>query len=419
MKSSKKKHTYYFKQKCLDKDFLDNYLKTKQQNWKEVESKIIKKRTKKLHSRKSKSKLKLKEPLDLLYLDTRYTFDKNYYGIKSNLKNMIDFSSDNWSVTNKQNLFDNLEKLASKSSKNKQNRINKYLVKQSKLNLFKIHKQLKSNNKKDDSVLTLILKKYKNFFDKAKNSKIILKYVYSSGGKDVFMLDSYDSFIEKILEIIKDVKYLWKTLDYKKYYLKLNNNHKKSKFRIEWVVQEYIDNPYLINKKKIHFRTYILYDNTDKSAYYLDKSVIATSRLPYKKEDYNNKDIHDTHFYRNDKQINFPDDFKLTKTQINNIHQQLKEISKKRVKCFSESKKCYYLFGGDFLLTDDLQIKLLEFNSNPGCSAEAFRKGKYHYPHRIFEQIFDLVINKHFPKSNKTKKTTKLNKDNQPRFIKL
>ena len=37
MKSSKKKRTYYFKQKCLDKDFLDNYLKTKQQDWKEVE----------------------------------------------------------------------------------------------------------------------------------------------------------------------------------------------------------------------------------------------------------------------------------------------------------------------------------------------------------------------------------------------
>ena len=404
MKFSKKKHTYYFKQKCLDKKFLNNYLNFKQKDWKEVEF---------------KSGKQLKEPLDFLYLDTSYTFDKNYYGIKSNLKNMIDFSSDNYSVTNKKNLFDNLEKLASKSNKNKQNKIKKYLVKQIKLNLFKIYKQISNNNKNAE----ILLKECKSFF--IKNNKIILKYVHSSGGKDVFMLDSYESFIQKILDIIKDAKNLWKTLDYKNDYLKLNNNHKKSKYRIEWVAQEYIDNPYLINKKKIHFRTYILYDNTNKSAYYLDKSVIATSRLPYKKDDYNNKDIHDTHFYRNDKQINFPDDFKLNRTQINNIHKQLKEISKfiieilkKKVKCFSESKKCYYLFGGDFLLTDDLQIKLLEFNANPGCSADAFRKGKYHYPHRIFEQIFNLIINKHFPNKTK-KKELKLNKDNQPRFIKI
>ena len=409
MKSSKK-HTYYFKQKCLDKDFLYNYLKTKQRDWKEVDFKTIKTKT------KTKKNIKLKEPLDLLYLDTSYTFDKSYYGIKSNLKNMIDFSSDNYSVTNKQNLFDNLEKLALKSNKNKQNKINKYLVKQSKLNLFNIHKQL--NNNKNPEIL---LKDYKSFF--IKNNKIILKYVYSSGGKDVFMLDSYESFIKKVLDIINNSRHLWNTLDYKNY-SKLNNN-KKTKYRIEWVVQEYIDNPYLINKKKIHFRTYILYDHTDKSAYYLDKSVIATSRLPYKKKDYHNKDIHDTHFYRNDKQINFPDDFKLNIAQINNIHKQLKEISrfiieilKKKVKCFSESKKCYYLFGGDFLLTDDLQIKLLEFNANPGCSADAFRKGKYHYPHRIFEGIFDLIINKHFPKI-KDKKTKKFNKDRKPKFIKI
>jgi glutathione synthase/RimK-type ligase-like ATP-grasp enzyme len=378
-KKTKKKNnilkTYLIKSNCIDK-------------------KTIKKNFDKNYwiPYNSKNKNKNKN-IEFMFVDTKYTFDKSLYNIKADIKNMIDLSSDNFSVTNKSNLFMNLFKLKNK-------KVNKYLPQQKFINLYNIYK------KKDK------LENYKFFFN---NKVIIFKYVYSLGGKNIFIFKDYLNFEENIKKIINKNKKIWSVLDYNEY---LKYNKKKEKYNIEWVIQEYITNPFLIEGKKNHFRSYLLFDKNKKTGYYLNKSIIATSNKKYKNDDYYNKDIHDTHFYRTDKQINFPDNFNniLKKNDIINIHKQIIEIFsfildifKDNVKCFKENKKCFHLFGCDLLLTDNLQIKLLEFNGNPACSADIFKKGKYNYPQIIFELIIKKIIDKKNKNQNKNNNNNKLN----------
>ena len=393
-----KTKTYLIKSECLSKKHIKSFFK-KRKKWKEYNIKT---------SKKKGNKHQIIHDIDFLHVDAKYTFDKSLYNVKSTIKNMVDLSSDNFSVTYKSNLFSNLNKLNNP-------KINLFLPKQIPINIYNIFKTKTS------------LKKYKHHF--SKNKVFIFKYVYSRSGKDIFIFKDYNSFEKNVLELINKSNKLFINLDYIEY--KKLGNTKKTKYNIEWVLQEYITNPALFEGKKYHFRSYLLFNNTNKKGYYFNKSIIATSKTPYKNDEFINKDIHDTHFYRTDRQINFPDDFDtiFSKMQIQNIHKQIMDVFKHilnvfkdNIKCFSENKYCYHLYGADLLLTDDLQIKLLEFNGNPACSMEIFQKGKYNYPEMIFENIMNNIVDKRKNtkkvKSTKTKTKTKT-KTGKPKFVEL
>lgn len=143
---------------------------------------------------------------------------------------------------------------------------------------------------------------------------------------------------------------------------------------------EYVTNPLLINKRKMHLRAYMLFtliNNTFRS-YFLDCGKILTARAPYVNGDWNNKDIHDTHMdssYRKD--LLFPDDlYGNTTPNIKNaedfdiIHKNIREsilyisrIAASNIYNYSNTINTYEVFGIDIFIRDDFSVFIMEVNS--------------------------------------------------------
>ena len=291
---------------------------------------------------------------DFLYMDEKYVYDKSLWKYKTTLKSGVDLSSDNYSISSKRNLYNHLIQ-NSKSAKNKS--IEKHLMKQYELNLYDIFKG------KDD------IKQYKSLFNGGK--VWILKPVHGmGGGMGIKIMETFKYFENHITKITNTNQYRWRNMNYKKY--EKMRDMVKYHFNIEWVLQEYINNPLLVEGKKFHLRIFYLYDPNNMKFYILDKAKVLTARDKYKKSDYYNKDIHDTHFDSTNKTYYFPDYFndtigtKNTKSIMNQIKTIFKGVSKiMKAKCYSEGKNCFHIFGGDIMITDDYKVVLIEINEKP------------------------------------------------------
>lgn len=167
----------------------------------------------------------------------------------------------------------------------------------------------------------------------------------------------------------------------------------------KWVLQEYIDNPYLINKRKFHVRLMLLFQPGDRESYYMHHSRLALAEAPYVRGDWTNKDIHDTHFHRQEG-LNWPYDFQLTSAEIAHIYKQYDFIcscivSSIKPGCYPDSANCFEVFGVDLMFTDKLDVKLIEVNDRIGLSA-----GDYFKP-KLFRAILNLTVDEYFPPLNK------------------
>jgi hypothetical protein len=148
------------------------------------------------------------------------------------------------------------------------------------------------------------------------------------------------------------------------------------------IISEYIQNPLLYEGRKFHLRMYILI-NSDATWSFWERGKAMTAKLPYKKGDWTNKLIHDSHGETTPKDIYFPEDI-LTKDKYRNVYEQmeiiLSAVSKiiiPHIKCYEESKYCCEVFGIDFMLTDDYTVKLIEINAEAGYGAKNEDKTKY------------------------------------------
>ena len=325
------KYYYLVKSENLDLNKVNKVL-TKRGNWYPYNKKMFPK----------------KHP-DFLHLDGKYEYDKQFWKYKTKLRSLIDLPGDNDSISNKYNLITNLKnKLPNKS---KPFLLNEYYV-----NMYDIFKKNTNVNK------------YKKYF---KDDKVwILKGIFSWAGQNIELFETFEQFRDYINIQIKKKEDSYKTLNYKSY--EKMGDKGKNNYGIEWVLQEYINNPLLLDEKKFHMRIYFIFHRVKpnlKNTYILDRGEIATARLKYKKADYNNKDIHDSHFYKNEKPLYFPKDFIkiFGKTNYKSIFKQIKalfQLVSKIIdaKCYSDSKNCYYTFGGDIMITDDYKVKLIEVN---------------------------------------------------------
>ena len=161
--------------------------------------------------------------------------------------------------------------------------------------------------------------------------------------------------------------------------------------------------------RKFHLRSYYLYhikssNNKAKAkakGYLFDNHRIFTAAKPYKKDDYLNKDIHDTHIASTPNEINYNPDITslFSKKQEKDIQNQLSYLFKYiqkviNVKCYPENKFCYHLFAIDIMITNDYRIKLIEMNTKPGMGA--YPKQKVDYPHLLLESIMKNIVCQHF-----------------------
>jgi hypothetical protein len=102
-----------------------------------------------------------------------------------------------------------------------------------------------------------------------------------------------------------------------------------------------------------------------------DRGKIVTAELEYKAEDYTNTKIHDSHFKSTPTNLYYPEDLKIPESSdTKDILQQMREILnvaaeviQPHVKPRPESVYGFEVFGVDFMLTDKLDVKLIEINA--------------------------------------------------------
>ncbi len=153
-----------------------------------------------------------------------------------------------------------------------------------------------------------------------------------------------------------------------------NNLHKYDYI----IASKYINNPLLFKGKKFHFRVYLIVTiiNNVFSSYFFRTFKIITSKNNYEMNNYQNAEIHDTHYKYNDNDYLFPDSFieenlniKVNDEIINKIIIDIKNICAKMsyiyykdAKLMNNSKNGSHMFGCDFMIDSNLNIKLLECN---------------------------------------------------------
>ena len=272
---------------------------------------------------------------DFLYVEGRYQYDKRLYSVVPYLKNL---SNENKRVfTNKENLYRQL--------KNKG-----YMMKSYSLDLDK--------------------QPFTQLKNKVDNKVWILKPSEGWAGKGIKMIVA-----EKDLE-------------------KLNPDDRYRK----WVMQEYITKPYLFQKKKFHLRClFMLRDNGE--GYIFKYMPVYLAKEEYS-IDYRNLEEHISHYDPEQKAIYFPTSFKLKPEQTTYIMAQIIIIFKDVMQltdlaCYPKIERCYEIFGADLMLTDELEVKLIEINEKIGL--KEFRDGKIKFNELLFKGQIMRVVNDIFP----------------------
>lgn len=181
--------------------------------------------------------------------------------------------------------------------------------------------------------------KYKNIFKE--NKPWILKPDGGFSGKDITILTNF-----------KQLRQLKKSM---------------------WSVQEYIQNPLLIDKRKFHIR--VLFIHRDDGKGFMFKLMpIYLSKKEFKLSDYDDHDIHISHFSEEQQELYFNldyVDFGVSKSEIEKLETKIKNILKDinsiiYMGCYPETKRCYEMYGADFMINSNMEVKLIEFNHKIG-----------------------------------------------------
>lgn len=158
----------------------------------------------------------------------------------------------------------------------------------------------------------------------------------------------------------------------------------------DWIIQDYIGNPLLLNGKKFHFRIYVIYVQTkDYQVAYLSRvGFIYTANKEFM-EDTFDPDIvlsgestpKNVFYVPEDFQKNFgkskwddvvlPQIVKITRETLTSVLDLLK--------CPRENQKCFKILGYDILIDNDYKCYLAEINA---------RGVTYKYPNQQFLDTF-------------------------------
>lgn len=235
-------------------------------------------------------------------------------------------------------------------------------------------------------------KSAQDFIEKRK--VVIMKPADGYSGIGIKIIDNYEDFHKRIKELKK---------------LKNKDNWsikgtKKTDFisNLYWSLETYIQNPYLYENKKFHFRSYYIY-TTENEGFIYNKHRIALAEEDFKLNDFNNTKIHDTHFsVKENVKILFLDDI-LTEEEYLNIQDQIVMIFKEltenfKAKPYPEAEIAFQIFACDLMITKDLNVKLLELNSNPGFNKDLPQSKE------ILESVMTNIVDKFFPSKNNIEK---------------
>ena len=194
------------------------------------------------------------------------------------------------------------------------------------------------------------------------NKIVIIKPEPGYGGHGIRIFKSAD----KIHEYIKNKKF---------------TNEEKRFFNVKsprkWLVQEYMNNPLLLNKRKFHLRVMVLFilKNNKFKVFIYKKFIPILAKKEYKTNSYNNKNIHNTHAKSLTKElliegIEMYDKLKNRELIDNQIIHICKKTSPYVIfKTYPKNKVAFRYVGYDFMVTENYDVKLIELNQNPGFNS--------------------------------------------------
>ncbi len=156
------------------------------------------------------------------------------------------------------------------------------------------------------------------------------------------------------------------------------------------LISKYIDNPLLVGGYKFHIRMHLIIKIKNKkvTGALVKSGKIIRSKLPYKKEDYRNPNIHDTHAKYN-APLKFPEDFPrdysadtIFAKMLNAVSIATSITSNPKIKSLGfdpisvypedsgEKTTGFQIFGCDFMVDENGKLYLIEINRKPGFSEE-------------------------------------------------
>ena len=287
--------------------------------------------------------------LDFFFSDSNNVNESKHWSYESGLKNLIGDSKK--MITNKLNLYNNLKDIPG------------------------TERFLPKTITFDISGKSLgYLDRFRNLFKP--NRPYICKIVDMGAGQGIIATDKFYEFRE-----------------FMRKYINMLQKNPKAHVR-QWVLQEYITNPWLLKGKKFHVRQLFFYQPGSRPSYYMYHSRIALAEAPYKAGDWLNKDIHDTHFHKSHGE-DWPFAMNFSQAQWIKLKDQFEFIyaclvSVLKGNCYSESKHCFEVFGVDLMITDKMEIKLIEVNDKIGMS------GTPEYNRKVFQGIMTSVVDKYY-----------------------
>ena len=193
----------------------------------------------------------------------------------------------------------------------------------------------------------------------------ILRPIEGSYGHDIFYVNNEKDLEDKI-----------------KYYNTHGNN--KIPFKSNVIASEYVSNPLLFNKRKMHLRMYLLvsFIKGVLNTFLRDFAEILTAKEPFDMNEPFTKVKHDTHGESTVADFFYPKDFnsETIGRDINNdtrkqLWNKIRDICKSIGKLFIKNKdkllypneeNAYHLLGIDIMIRDDMTPVFIECNYNPG-----------------------------------------------------
>lgn len=284
-----------------------------------------------------------------LYIDGEKLKAKDHYKYKTFIKTVVDNSKQ--SITNKEQLYVNFKNKYPDACK-------KYMLPQ---------RIIKMDNYKEVS---------NNLF--SEKTPQIIKAVFAGHGASLTILTSYEQ------------------------YLKYIEDNKRQYGRNGWMLEPYIDT-LMYSDRKFHIRAYFMYH--EGKSYLFRWSRILLAKKKYVHGDWDDFDIHISHF--NDQpHIQFPEDFatKFGQDKTDTVNDQMLEIAGYisgilHADCYKpDSVHCMEVFGVDFVITPDFEVKLLEANEYTSFAHNPDMKGFFK---KFVQGIMQEVVDKLVPPLNK------------------
>lgn len=333
----------------------------------------------------------IKNP-DFIYTQGKQLYDRSLFKyhpkIKNNIEGLKNFS-------NKYNFSEELKKINPNEKK-------KYILNHYYINLY--------DYKNDDDISSIkTINYFKSIFNK--NKVLICKALYSGKGEDVFVFDNFDDFYSFFKKYYYNSKSFMEKHSFEKY-KQLPDFDKYYNIEVpktEWVLQEYINNPLLIQNRKFHFRVTLIYfikKNKKPIMYLYNNFIVLTAKSEYKQNDYLNKDIHDSHYRDSIKGLSFKNDLPKENNKnrhtyvLNQVIKISKDISqyllnnKNYYKCYDQIENCYQFFGLDLMVNDKYDVKLIELNHVPGFPWS-------NYAPDLFSNLISHIVDPILPPKNK------------------